>query len=371
MNEDRNKIGKFASIFGIISNIFLGIIKLIIGLISKSVSIMADAINNISDTFTSILSLLGFKLANKEPDMEHPYGHARYEYISGFVISILMIETGLILAKESITKIIFPEELKINIVTFAVLIISILIKVIQMMIYLKYAKKINANTLKTTAMDSRNDVIATSAILLSILFVYIFKINIDGYIGLIVSLFVIYSSINTAKDSIEPLIGIIPTKEQVESYKNFLLKYKYVVGIHDMLIHNYGVHNDFVTVHVEIDAETDVMVAHELIDDIEREFKEKFNANLTIHMDPVELNNPEIDRLKKEVQKSLLKLNEQITIHDFRIVEGKKHTNVVFDCVVPFSLNYSQKDIIKHLKQTIKDKSKTYYFVIEIDRPYC
>lgn len=367
----RNQYGKIAGIFGIITNLILGVIKLIIGIISHSVSIMADAANNIADTASSILTILGFKLSNKNPDHAHPYGYARYEYVAGLIISILMLVMGITFAKESIIKIFNPEELVINIVTYIILVIAVIGKVIQMLVYLDFSKAIESNTLKANAIDTRNDIISTTAILISMIIMNIFKINIDGYLGLAVSGFVIFSSINTIKDVLEPIIGIIPTKERIEEITKKLLSYEYVLGIHDLVLHNYGVNNDFITVHVEIDSSMDMLEAHDLMDNIENDFKNDLGVDLTIHMDPIVIGNKTVDTLHELVETSIKNLDTDLTIHDFRIVEGITHTNILFDCVVPYEKNYNLDDIKNHLVNTIKPEKGIYYYVIEIDRPYC
>ena len=367
----RNKYGKVAGIFGIITNLFLGIIKLVIGYISNSVSITADAVNNISDTASSALTIIGFKLANKKPNHDHPYGYARYEYVSGLVIAMLMLIMGLVFAKESIVKIIHPEELAINIATYIVLFIAILGKGLQMFVYLDFAKAIDSSALKTTAVDTRNDIISTTAILISMFIMTALKINIDGYLGLAVSAFVIYSSCQMIKEVLEPIIGIIPTKERAEEIRKKLLSYDYVQGIHDLVIHNYGVHNDFITVHVEIDASMDMVKAHDLIDNIENDFKRETGTDLTIHMDPVVLGNEKVDKLKEIVTTKIKEFDSELQIHDFRIVEGTTHTNILFDCVVPYEKNYTKEEIELYLERNIKSEDETYYYVVEIDRPYC
>jgi len=369
--EVRNNYGKVAGIFGIISNLILGIIKIIIGSISNSVSIMADAANNISDTATSALTIIGFKLASKKPNHNHPYGYARYEYVSGFVIAMLMLLMGLTFAKESIIKIINPEELIINNITFIILFIAIIGKGLQMLVYLDFSKAIDSNTLKTNAIDTRNDIISTTAILISMIIMKIFNINLDGYLGLAVSIFVIYSSTNMVKEVLEPIIGIIPTKERVEEITKKILSYEYVQGIHDLVIHNYGVHNDFVTVHVEIDSKMDMIEAHDLMDNIENDFKDTLGIDLTIHMDPVVIGNEKVDSLKQLVVKTIHELDSCLEIHDFRIVEGKTHTNILFDCVVPYEKEYTIEELKIHLEKNIKPEKETFYYVIEIDRPYC
>lgn len=367
----RNKYGKVAGIFGIITNLFLGIIKLVIGYISNSVSITADAVNNISDTASSALTIIGFKLANKKPNHDHPYGYARYEYVSGLVIAMLMLIMGLIFAKESIVKIIHPEELVINIATYIVLFVAILGKGMQMFVYLDFAKAIDSSALKTTAVDTRNDIISTTAILISMFIMTALKVNIDGYLGLAVSAFVIYSSCQMIKEVLEPIIGIIPTKERVEEIRKKLLSYDYVQGIHDLVIHNYGVHNDFITVHVEIDASMDMVKAHDLIDNIEKDFKKETGTDLTIHMDPIVLGNEKVDKLKEMVTAKIKEFDSELQIHDFRIVEGTTHTNILFDCVVPYEKNYTEEEIELYLEKNIKSEDETYYYVVEIDRPYC
>ena len=366
----RNAYGKVAGVFGIFTNLILGIIKFIIGIISNSVSIMADAINNIADTASSILTIIGFKLANKKPDKEHPYGYARYEYISGFVIALLMFIMGLTFAKESIVKIFNPEELTINTVTYVILIIAIVAKLIQMFVYLDFAKAINSNTLKTNAIDTRNDIISTTTILISMIIMGIFKINIDGYLGLVVSGLIIYSSIGLIREVLEPIIGIIPTEERIEEVTKKLLSYDCVRGIHDLRIHNYGVHNDFITVHVEINSDMDMIKAHDLMDNIEKDFKKDLGTDLTIHMDPVDINNPVANKLYDLVKQGLLTFDIELEMHDFRIVEGPTHTNILFDVIVPFEKNYTVEEITKHLNKQIIPENGTYYYVINIDRPY-
>ena len=368
--ELRNKYGAFAGTFGIISNLILGLIKLIIGFISNSVSIIADAFNSLSDSFTSILTIIGFKLSCKKASKVHPYGYARYEYVSGFVISLFMLLMGILFAKESIIKIINKEEINLSIYVYIVLIIAIIGKIIQMMVYDKISRLINSSTLKTNAIDARNDIISTVAILISMIFIKLTGINIDGYLGLAVSLFVIFSSLRASKEVLDPLIGIVPSKEQIDDITNMILSYPCVLGIHDLVIHNYGVNSDFVTVHVEIDSKMDMVVAHDYMDIIERDFKNKFSSSLTIHMDPIAVNDKETDRLKSLVTESLNKLDDSLSIHDFRIVKGKKHTNIIFDLVVPYEKNINLDLLYNYLRKEIKDTKKEYYFVIEMDRPY-
>ena len=366
----RNQYGKVAGVFGIFTNIILGIIKLIIGMISNSVSIIADAANNIADTASSILTIIGFKLSSKKPDKDHPYGYARYEYVAGFVIAIMMFIMGLTFAKESIVKIFNPEELVINWITYLILVIAIIGKGIQMLVYLDFAKAINSNTLKANSVDTRNDIISTTAILISMIVMGIFKINLDGILGLAVSGFVIYSSIGMIKEVLEPIIGIVPTEEQVKEISEKILSYEYVEGIHDLVIHNYGVHNDFVTVHVEIDSKMDIMKAHDMMDNIEKDFKDELGIALTIHMDPIVVGDPLIDSLQTKVVQAIHKLDQDLKIHDFRVVKGFSHTNILFDCIVPFEKKHSEESLKEYLMKEIVPENEVYYYVIEIDRPF-
>lgn len=366
----RIKYGNVAGFFGIITNLFLGVIKFIIGSISHSVSIMADAVNNISDTASSILTIIGFKLSSKKPNKKHPYGYARYEYVAGFVISIFMFIMGITFAKESILKIINPEKLIINSAVYIVLIVAIIVKGIQMIVYLDFSKAIDSNTLKTNAIDTRNDIISTISILISMIIMAVFDINIDGFLGFAVSLFSIYSSIGTMKEVLEPIIGIVPTEERVEEISKKILSYEYVKGIHDLVIHNYGVNNDFITVHVEIDSKMDILKAHDLMDNIEKDFKDDFGIMLTIHMDPISVGDPKVDDLKMKVETNLKKFDDEIKIHDFRVVEGTTHTNILFDCLLPYDKTYTVQEISDYLIQNIKDENMIYYYIIEIDRPF-
>ena len=368
--EVRNQYGKVAGVFGIFTNIILGIVKLIIGIISNSVSIMADAANNIADTASSILTIIGFKLSSKKPDKDHPYGYARYEYVAGFVIAIMMLIMGLTFAKESVIKIFNPEELVINWITYLILVIAIIGKGIQMLVYLDFSKAINSNTLKANSVDTRNDIISTTAILISMIIMGIFEINIDGLLGLIVSGFVIYSSIGMIKEVLEPIIGIVPTEEQVKEISEKILKYEYVEGIHDLVIHNYGVHNDFATVHVEIDSKMDIMKAHDMMDNIEKDFRDNLGIALTIHMDPIVVGDPKIDMLQTKVIQAIHKLDPELKIHDFRVVQGFTHTNILFDCIVPFEKNHTQDSLIEYLNKEIIPENEIYYYIIEIDRPF-
>lgn len=367
----RNKYGVVAGYFGIITNLLLFLIKLIIGLLTNSITILADAFNNLSDFGSCIVTILGFKLANKPADKEHPYGHARYEYITGIIVSLLMLVMGVIFLKTSIGKIISPEEIKISFATYLVLIIAVLGKVLQMVVYSDFARSINSSTIKASAIDARNDIISTLAVLAATIIMGIFKINIDAYTGIIVSIFIIISSIKSLKDTINPLLGIIPSEEKVNKIKEKILSHKEIIGIHDLRIHSYGEKNDFVTVHAEVPDTMGIIEAHEIADTVEREFKEELNIDLTVHIDPLNINDEETRNIKNKVEEILKRFNKDINIHDFRVVTAQKHTNAIFDIVVPYGKNYNRYELLGVLEEGFKDEDKKYYFIFNVDRPFC
>ena len=367
----RNKYGVVAGYFGIITNLLLFLIKLIIGLLTNSITILADAFNNSSDFGSCIVTILGFKLANKPADKEHPYGHARYEYITGIIVSLLMLVMGVIFLKTSIGKIILPEEVKISFATYLVLIIAVLGKVLQMVVYSDFARSINSSTIKASAIDARNDIISTLAVLAATIIMGIFKINIDAYTGIIVSIFIIISSIKSLKDTINPLLGIIPSEEKVNKIKEKILSHKEIIGIHDLRIHSYGEKNDFVTVHAEVPDTMGIIEAHEIADTVEREFKEELNIDLTVHIDPLNINDEETRNIKNKVEEILKRFNKDINIHDFRVVTAQKHTNAIFDIVVPYGKNYNRYELLGVLEEGFKDEEKKYYFIFNVDRPFC
>lgn len=366
----RAKFGNLAGFLGIFTNLILGVVKLIVGFISHSVSIMADAVNNISDMATSAMTIVGFKLANKKPNHEHPYGYARYEYVCAFVISLFMLAMGVVFAKESIVKILHPEELVIDTATYIVLSCAVLVKLFQLVEYKTYAKAIKSQTIEATALDTRNDIITTTGILASMVVMGILKINIDGYVGFAVSILVIISSIGALKEGLEPIIGIIPTQEQVDAITEKLKTYPVVKGIHDMVIHNYGVNNDFVTVHVEVDSKDSVLDIHDAIDVIENDFRTEMGLAVTIHMDPIVIGDKELDNYKDQVGNLLTELDSRLLFHDFRMVKGPTHTNIIFDCVVPQDKDWNSGFFADYLKKNVKT-DKNLFFVVEIDRPYC
>ena len=366
----RARYANVAGAFGVITNLGLGIIKVLVGSATHSVSIMADAANSLSDCATSVLTIVGFQLASKKPDHEHPYGHARYEYVAGFVIALFMLAMGCVFAKEAVVKIIYPQELEINALTYIMLFVAILGKVSQILVYSNFSKAIGSKTLEANAQDTRNDIVTSASIFVAMLIMGIFRVNIDGYLALCVSLFVIVSSIKTLGEELEPIIGIVPTPQRVKEITNALKAYDVVIGIHDLAIHNYGVHNDFVTVHVEVDASMSMLEAHDKIDNIEKDFRNKMGIALTIHMDPVIVGDPKLDVLKEKVSQALQKLDATLQFHDIRMVDGPSHTNVVLDCEVPQDKDYTSSFISNYLDRSVSWDNQL-YFVVEIDHPMC
>lgn len=364
----RNRYGVVSGVFGIVTNFLLFLIKLIIGLISNSITIIADAINNLSDAGSSVLTMIGFKLAGKPADKDHPYGHARYEQITALLVAILVLCIGVLFAKGSVEKIFAPEELSISAVTYITLVAAIILKLVQMFTYLDFAKAIDSDTIRAAALDSRNDVISTASVLVSIIIMGIFNINIDGWVGLIVSVFLVWSAIKMVKETIDPMLGIMPSKELVDSLTSLIMKHEGIIDYHDLIIHNYGVGQNFASVHVEIDASGDIIAIHDLIDNIEHQAHDELGILLTIHMDPVDVDNPKRQKLLELCRSALSKYDQPVPFHDFRIVDGPTHTNILFDIVEPFDTKFDMDKIKALLSEEMSCEGGKYYYVINVDK---
>ena len=308
----RTRYGVVAGVVGILTNLILFVCKIIIGIIGNIMSIITDAVNSLSDMSSSFITVFGFKLSSKPADEDHPYGHARYEYLSSLFISIIIIFIGVVLLKSSIEKIISNEPTTVSLITFIILIISMLLKFFQLLLCKNFGKAINSDTLVLSSVDSRNDIISTFAVLVAsgiIYFVPTLPFSIDGIFGLLVSFFIIFNSLVLLKETIDPLLGEKADDELIKEIKDFVSSYEGVYGIHDLMVHNYGEKVNFTTVHVEVSSKVDVMLSHELIDNIEKDFREKFKGHLTIHMDPIEIDNPEVTDLKLKIKDVLLSVN--------------------------------------------------------------
>ena len=364
----RAAYGKLAGGVGIVCNLILFLLKLVIGTISGSVSITADAVNNLSDASSSIISLLGFKLAERPADAEHPYGHGRYEYLSGLSVAVLIIVIGVEILKNGIDKILNPTKVEFSIALVAILIFSILLK-LWMMIFNKNAgKRISSSTLMATAADSRNDVISTGAVLIGAIISHTTALELDGFIGVGVAVFIFISGFRLIKEMIDPMLGTAPDEEMVKKIRDKIIEYPGVLGIHDLIVHDYGPSRQFASVHVEMAAEEDVIQSHDTIDNIESDFREKENINLIIHYDPVLTKDPLTNELKTAVSGIIKNTYPEFSIHDFRVVPGTTHTNLVFDCVVPFEEKMSDKDIKIAISKSVKEMRVDCNCVITIDR---
>lgn len=365
----RERYGILAASVGILSNIFLFIIKILTGLIFNSIAITADAVNNLSDAGSSVITLLAFKIAGKPADPEHPYGHARMEYISGMAVSFIIILLGLQLIGSSFEKILHPESVTVSYLTYAVLIISILTKLWQGIFNRTVGKRIDSDALQATAADSLNDVFATSAVLISAVVYHFTSIPIDGWMGMAVAIFITISGIKLVIETGDPLLGQAPDPQLIREIGQRITSYDGVIGMHDLQVHSYGPGRTFASVHAEVPANVDILVSHDIIDNIEREVGAEMGINLVIHMDPVVTDNEEINRLKAEIDQIVKGIDTDLSMHDFRAVFGPTHTNLVFDVVVPPAFELTDSQIIQNISEKAK-KIGNYFCVITIDHNY-
>ena len=367
----RERYGKVSGLVGVVTNLLLAILKLVTGLLFNSIAIMADAANNFSDSASSVVTLIGFKLSGKPADAEHPFGHARIEYISGMIVSFIVVMLGFQLAQSSIEKILVPEEASFTWVTVAILMISILAKLWQGLFYRKMGKTISSTTLMATATDSINDVVATSAVLLGILITLFTKVNLDGWLGLAVAVFIMISGVRLIMETSQPLLGTAPSKELVDSVYTKILSYDGIIGLHDLEVHSYGEGRVFASVHCEVDAEQDIMISHDIIDNIERDFLQDLDIHLVIHLDPVQFHDPRTQKLYHQIKELLVSLSPQYSMHDFRVVWGTTHTNLIFDVVVPFGEKEGDREIMHRIQKSVSELlGENYFTVITIDHSY-
>ena len=332
----RSAYGRLAGIVGIICNLLLFAGKLAAGLISGSIAILADAINSVSDAASNIVALIGFKLASMPPDAKHPYGYARYEYLAGLIVSIIIVAVGLSLGKESILKIIHPETTAMSTLTIVILAISILVKFWMSHFYKVLGKKIDSDTLIATGTDSRNDILSTGAVLLSLVLSYFTGIvYIDGIMGVLVAAFIIYSGIGLIRETLSPILGESPDPELVTQIEEKVMGYEHVLGIHDLMVHDYGPGHQFASLHIEMPAEIDPLISHDIIDQIENDFYTNDHLHVSIHYDPIVTSDTNVAETKDKLKKMLESYDKLLTFHDFRVVPGDTHTNVLFDLVIP------------------------------------
>lgn len=365
----RERYGTLAAAVGILSNIFLCIIKGLIGLFSGSIAVTADAVNNLSDAGSSVITLLAFKIAGKPADEEHPYGHARMEYISGMAVSFIIILLGLELMGSSFEKILHPEEVGVSALTYLVLIVSIAVKLWQGMFNSNLGKRISSEALQATAADSLNDVFSTGAVLLSTLVYQFTAIPIDGWVGMLVAIFITVSGVKLIMETGSPLLGQAPDPQMVRELEEKITAYDGVIGIHDLQVHNYGPGRVFATVHAEVPANRDILVSHDIIDNIEREVGHEMNLNLVIHMDPVVTDDERLNQLHAQVQQIVVGIDSNLSMHDFRAVFGPTHTNLVFDVVVPPGFSLSDSELSRRIEQQVQTLG-SYFCVITVDHNY-
>ena len=365
----RTSVGKLSGIVGILNNLFLFVIKFMIGTIVHSVSIQADGVNNLTDAGSNIISILSFHLANKPADKDHPFGHERTETIASLFVGILILVLGFETAKESISKVIHPGSIDFRIVSVIILIISIIVKFWMYTYNKKLSKTYDSSLLEATALDSISDVCGTTAVLVSTLLSPVLHFNLDGYMGIVVSGIILYGAYGLLRDMINSLIGEAPDPELVHNIVDRIMAHPAILGVHDMMLHNYGPNKIFASAHVEVDSSKDIFETHDHIDNIEREVKENMNIDLVLHMDPVKVNDPETELYRAKVVEAIHQIDPKWGFHDFRIVSGPTHVNLVFDLVIPFEEKYTQEEIEEMLLKHIESDKKI-YLVLTIDHPY-
>ena len=365
----RTSVGKLSGIVGILNNLFLFVIKFVIGTIVHSVSIQADGVNNLTDAGSNIISILSFHLSNKPADKDHPFGHERTETIASLFVGILILVLGFETAKESISKVIHPGSIDFRLASVIILLVSIIVKFWMYTYNKKLSKTYDSSLLEATALDSISDVCGTTAVLVSTLLSPVLHFNLDGYMGIVVSGIILYGAYGLLRDMINSLIGEAPDPELVHNIVDMIMAHPAILGVHDMMLHNYGPSKIFASAHVEVDSSKDIFETHDHIDNIEREVKENMNIDLVLHMDPVKVNDPETELYRAKVVEAIHQIDPKWGFHDFRIVSGPTHVNLVFDLVIPFEEKYTQEEIEAMLLKHIQSDKKI-YLVLTIDHPY-
>ena len=364
----RGKYGTICGIAGIFFNILLFSIKLIAGTISGAISVLADALNNLSDAGSSVITLLGFRMSEQKPDKHHPFSHGRIEYVSGLIVSMLIILVGFELGKSSVEKIISPAPVEFSLTAVIILVASILIKSYMAIYNFSIGKKIDSSAMKATGVDSLSDCVATSVVLICLIISRFFDINIDAYCGLAVSGFILFSGLRAAKETIDPLLGEPPSEDFIQSITEIVYAHEGVAGIHDLIVHDYGPGRTMISLHAEVPADADLLATHDMIDNIEKDIREKLKCDAVIHMDPI-ITDDEVTLEAKEKIAALVKcIDHKITIHDFRMVTGPTHTNIIFDVVVPFDIKKSEDELREDIETIVKTIDKSYFSVVNIDR---
>ena len=366
----RTKYGTLSSLTGIVVNFILSITKVVIGIISNSMSIISDGLNNITDAGSSVITMIGFKMSQKKVDDDHPWGHGRMEYIAAFIVDMLIILVGIELFQSSIDKIINPVMPDISAITITILVIAIIAKLWLFFFYKKIAKIINSEAIKGNAYDSISDVISTFVVLLSAIVAKFANISIDGYVSILVSIFILFTGFKALKETVDILLGSKPDPELVKGIEEFTKKYDMIVGIHDMMIHDYGPGRKIVSFHAEVPANSDICMAHDIIDQMEQDIYEEFNCITTIHMDPIEVDDEEINKMREITEKIVKEINENYSIHDFRMTNGGGRINLIFDLVIPREEKVDSDKLKVQVQQKIHSENPKYYAVPKVECSY-
>ena len=362
--------GYLCGAVGIALNILLFAGKIIAGTISGSVAVTADAFNNLSDAGSSIISLIGFRLASQKPDPHHPFGHGRFEYIASLIISIIIVLMGFELGKSSFEKIVAPQAVEYSAVTFAVLGVSVLVKLYMFFYNNSVGKKIDSATMRATAMDSISDAVSTGAVLISAVIAMFTNLALDGWMGLVVAAFIMVTGFKSAKETIDSLLGTPPSPEFVKQIEDMTLQYDDIIGVHDMIVHNYGPGRTFVSLHAEVPSDGDIVAIHDTVDNAEREIAKELGCLVTIHMDPVDVHDEHTAQLRENVSEIIKQINPDITFHDFRVVSGPTHTNLIFDIVSPMDCGLSDQELADTIADKIHQCNESYFAVINVDKDF-
>ena len=366
----RQAYGVLSGAVGIFLNLLLFTGKFFAGLFSNSIAITADAFNNLSDAASSVITLIGFKLAGQKPDPDHPYGHGRIEYLAGLMVSAAILIMAFELIKGSVEKLIHPAETVFHPVIVICLVLSILVKCYMYFYNRSISRKISSEAMMATAKDSLSDTLSTTVVLLTTLIAYFFHIELDGYCGILVGIFIFYTGLSAAKDTVNPLLGTAPDPEFVKSINEIVCSYENVLGLHDLMVHNYGPGRVIISLHAEVPADGDILALHDTIDNIERRLQDELHCEAVIHMDPICIHDPEVNALKEKVKNILSEIDERLSLHDFRTVKGPTHTNIIFDVVKPYNLALSDEVLRQMITEKIAAIDEKYFAVIQIDQKY-
>lgn len=368
--ENRQFYGMICSGAGIALNIILFIIKFVAGSLSGAISVTADAFNNLSDSGSSLITMFGFRLAAKKPDPEHPFGHGRIEYLSGIAVSILIVIMGVELLTSSFDKILHPEAPETGAVVFVILAVSIAVKFYMFLYNRKYGKICNSAAMKATATDCLSDMVSTLVVFVSMIITHFTSVNIDAYCGLLVAVFILVAGVKSAFETIGPLLGQAPEASFVKEIEEIVLSSENVMGVHDLIVHDYGPGRCMISLHAEVPASGDILLLHDEIDNLERNLSEKLGCVAVIHMDPIQTDNENVERLKEVAYSACLAVYDKIKLHDFRIVEGNTHTNLIFDVVVPHGFSLSDSEIKSRIDEKVKEHDSKLFTVITVDKDF-